>query len=433
MPDYFVHSKTLRNTFKAAALGTSLLVGACATNTAFPDSSGKSLTFPLDREMNEQIVMVSTGPEPGSPELETTIFKPSGKGPFPVVVMNHGKDSGDPRAQTRDRFLAFSGEFVKRGYAVVLPMRTGFSKSTGDYTDPGCDMTAHGLIQAKDVASTLRYLETRDWADTKRIIVAGQSYGGLTALAFAAQEFPGVRGIINFAGGLKVNGDTCDWKTSLVAASAQYGSKTTIPSIWFYGANDNFFDPELAARMHDAYVKAGGHAQLVAFGPFKKDAHGLAISWAGVKIWWPQTEKFLQKIGMPTEVTTPIHSPLNPLAVVGQSSRILISDVNAIPFLQEDGRKKYREFLTKSFPRAFALSSTGAWAWAEDGDNPIQTALALCQSKSPTPCRLYAFNNQVLWTAEPVMAEAIEQAAPTTQTNIATGPSGTTSPAPAGQ
>ena len=45
--------------------------------------------------------------------------------------------------------------------------------------------------------------------------------------------------------------------------------------LWVYAANDSFFAPEIAARMHAAFVGAGGAAELVAVGPFGKDGHAL--------------------------------------------------------------------------------------------------------------------------------------------------------------
>ena len=54
----------------------------------------------LDTRLNEQVVMV---PGANGHALETTVFRPSGPGPFPLLVMNHGKQPGDPRLQPRDR------------------------------------------------------------------------------------------------------------------------------------------------------------------------------------------------------------------------------------------------------------------------------------------------------------------------------------------
>lgn len=347
----------------------------------------------LDAALNEQVVMVPAMSGGHPVELETTVFKPPGDGPFPLVIMNHGKALGNPRSQNRDRFLVLSKEFVKRGYAVVIPMRTGFSKSTGEYIDRGCDMTAHGYAQAEDLQGTLQYLRTQPWADAERVLVAGQSYGGLTALAFGTQQFPGVKGLINFAGGLKMHGGNCHWQASLEKAFANYGAKTSLPSLWFYGENDHHFGPELAARLHSAYVQAGGMARLVAYGPFKKDAHGMSASRDGVKIWWPETEKFLKDLGLPTDTVVALDDEIK----VPQTEYASLDNIDAIPFLRDRGREQYRAFLGKSSPRAFAISASGAWSWVEDGDDPVQQALADCQKNSSQPCKLYAVDNHVVW------------------------------------
>jgi dienelactone hydrolase len=392
MPTFSILTKAAKRTFRGA-------LGAIAVGVGVFLGTGAAHAITLDKSLNEQVIMVPAGSGAQSVQLETTLFKPPGDGPFPIVVMNHGKALGSPRAQHRDRFIAVSREFVKRGYAVVIPMRKGFSKSTGDYVDLGCNMAGNGQAQADDLQSTLEYLVTQSWADKSRILVAGQSYGGLAAMAFGTRNFPGVRGLINFAGGLKMHGGSCEWQSSLVKAFTEFGARTALPSIWFYGENDQHFGPELAARMHDAYVQAGGQAKLIAYGAFKKDAHGMSGSRDGVRIWWPETEKFLKAIGMPTE----------PVIALGDEVRMpptnyaALDNAEAVPYLRERDREQYRVFLSKPFPRAFAMSSTGAWSWAEDGDDPAEQALANCQKSSTQPCKLYAVDNSVVWSDDAVM------------------------------
>ncbi|RJF97394.1 dienelactone hydrolase family protein [Noviherbaspirillum saxi] len=375
----------------------SVICSTAFAAVAFASSFGFSTparALSLDAALNEQVVMVPAVSGARNVELETTIFKPAGNGPFPLVIMNHGKALGNPRNQNRDRFVVISREFVKRGYAVIIPMRKGFSKSSGDYVDPGCNMTAHGQVQADDLQATLEYLRTQSWADKDRIVVAGQSYGGLTALAAGTRDMPGVKGLINFAGGLKMHGGDCRWQDSLVQAFATYGAKTALPSLWFYGENDHHFNPDLAARLHSAYVRAGGHATLIAYGPFKRDAHGMSGSRDGVKIWWPETEKFLRELGMPTD---PVYA-INDEIKVPKNVYAAIDNIDALPYLRGSAREQYRVFLGKSSPRAFAVSPTGAWSWAEDGDDPVRQALEDCQKNSSVPCRLYAVDNQVVWS-----------------------------------
>jgi hypothetical protein len=85
-----------------------------------------------------------------------------------------------------------------------------------------------------------------------------------------------------------------------------------------------------------------------------------------------------------------------------------INDVDAIPFISDRGREGYREWLTKSTPRAFAISDSGRWisTWginpqnAEDPKDPAERALQRCAKVSNAPCKLYAANGAVVWVKE---------------------------------
>ncbi|HAV35927.1 MAG TPA: dienelactone hydrolase, partial [Massilia sp.] len=232
--------------------------------------------------MNERVVQVPAGRD-GRAMLETTVFRPNGPGPFPLLVINHGKDPGSPSAQPRDRFYYMAAAFVKRGYAVMVPMRQGFANSTGRYRDRGCDMTANGYLQAEDIRSAVEYARTQSWVDADHVVVAGQSYGGLATMALGTEQLRGVRGLINFAGGLRDDSAGCGWRSALVSAFAEYGANNKIPSLWMYGENDSLFGPDLANRMHEAFQQAGGKARLVEFPSFKRDAHGMLASRDGEK------------------------------------------------------------------------------------------------------------------------------------------------------
>lgn len=345
----------------------------------------------IDTRMNEQVVTIPATIAGQQVGLQTTIFKPPGDGPFPLLVMNHGKSPGDAHAQDRARYTVISREFVKRGYAVVIPMRMGFAKSGGDYVDRECDLERNGEGQVASVAAALDYVLKQGWADSAHIVIGGQSHGGLTAIAFGSHNVAGVRGVINFAGGLHKDNPRCDWQRSLVGAFGTFGARTRVPSIWFYGENDRLFGPRLAASMYAAYTAAGGKAQLVAYGPFKNDAHGMSASRDGLPIWLPQTERFLRDVGMPADVRYAITS----VDAAPRTDFAKVDDVNAVPHVRNvDG---YVKFLTLPVPRAFAISPSGAWGSAVDGDDPTARAVANCQKNSRTPCRLYAIDDYVVW------------------------------------
>lgn len=252
-----------------------------------------------DAALNESVLMIAKKGLVTS-ELETTLYKPDGDGPFPIAVINHGKAAGDPRFQGRYRPSVAARYFLQRGYAVVVPMRQGFSKSGGSYIGGGCNVESNGRVQADDVKAALDFVTAQVWADKTRIVVVGQSHGGWTTLAFGAQNYPGVKALVNFAGGLRQ--ESCiAWENNLAKGAAAFAQDTQLKSLWFYGDNDSFFNTATYRAMHENYTAAGGRAKLVAFGVFGTDAHSLFGSRAGAPVWQPEVTQLLADVGLPSE------------------------------------------------------------------------------------------------------------------------------------
>lgn len=333
-------------------------------------------------------------------ELETTVYRPDGDGPFPVVVINHGKASGDPRFQARYRPAQPVRYFLQRGYAVVVPMRQGFSKSGGSYIGGGCNVESNGRVQADDVKAVLDHLAAQAWVDKDRMLVVGQSHGGWTTLALGQLNYPGVKGLVNFAGGLRQ--EACpNWKEALAGGAASYARGTRLPSLWFYGDNDSYFDPPTFHAMFDQYTAAGGQARLVAFGKFGADAHGLFTARTGSAIWQPELNAFLASIGMPNQVRPEFarFGIRSSVPVPPPTGFAALDDEAKLPHVRETGRAGYKSYLGKQMPRAFAIAPNGAWGWAEDGDDPPRRALFNCNRNGLGECRLYSVDDQVVWEA----------------------------------
>ena len=102
-----------------------------------------------------------------------------------------------------------------------------------------------------------------------------------------------------------------------------------------------------------------------------------------------------------------------------------IGDIDAIPHIDDRGRERYREWLTKSTPRAVAISPTGTYMFSsgmkpissDQPNDPIERALALCNSVSKSLCMLYAVNGSVVWVGSaradlPLVAEPNLKATP---------------------
>jgi len=349
----------------------------------------------LAAALREEIVVVD---KPGllAPSLETTLYRPRGDGPFPLVIINHGKASGDPRFQPRARYPLAARELVRRGYAVVVPMRQGFSNSTGNYIDAGCNIESNGREQAKDVRAVLDYVTAQPYADKNNILVLGQSHGGWTTLAFGAFNYPGVKGLVNFAGGLRQT--SCGpWTANLVNAARSYGAETKVPSLWFYGDNDSYFGPTTFRLMHRAYTSSGGRAKLVVFGKLGGDGHLMFSSLAGRGIWQPEVSGFLQQLGLPHEVTRPQYANPSSVPVPPRTDFAPLYTLESVPYLKEKGKAGYAAFLTKDFPRAFALAPNGAWASASGDTDPHKRALDACNQDGQGACKLYAVDDAVVW------------------------------------
>lgn len=282
-----MNSNTARTWRSAwAAVGCALLLAAAHASETAPAG------------ISETIVEVPKSAGIFTLKLETTVYKPAGDGPFPLIVLNHGKARGKAAFQARARYSEQAAALVARGYVVAIPMRQGFSKSGGAYIGSGCNVEANGIIQAEDVVAALDYMTAQPYVDRNRIVVMGQSHGGLTTLAFGTIAYPGVRGLVNFAGGLR--NDTCaDWEGNLVRAFETYGRQSRYPSLWFYGDNDSYWPKPMPDRMFAAYTSAGGKDRLVDFGNFKSDSHGMFASHAGLAIWLPQVDAFLRELGLP--------------------------------------------------------------------------------------------------------------------------------------
>ena len=235
--------------------------------------------------------------------IDVTVFRPPGAGPFPVVVLSHGspRSAEDRRAEGRQRLAGQSAPFVAMGFAVLVPTRRGYGESGGAWAegygscaDP--DYYRAGLETARDMRAAVDAVRQEPWADTDRVVLAGQSAGGFGSVAASSLPFEGLVGVINFAGGRGSQGpDAVCGEAKLVEAMGRYGGAARVPELWIYSANDRYFGPELARRMHTAFVGSGGAAEFVEAPPTGLDGH--AYFAVAMDDWSPRVERFLRRIG----------------------------------------------------------------------------------------------------------------------------------------
>ncbi|MGA2550538.1 MAG: prolyl oligopeptidase family serine peptidase [Burkholderiaceae bacterium] len=342
-------------------------------------------------------------------KLETQIYAPRAEGRFPLVVINHGKANGNPAFQKSGAFYGPALEFVKRGYVVVAPNRAGFSKSGGSYIGGSCQFDSTGNLWADDVVAAIQYAKSLPYVDPTRIVVIGQSQGGLVSAALGARNIPGVIGIVNFAGGMRQ--DNCiGWSENLITAFAHFGKTSHVPALFIYGDNDSYFPKPLPSELFEAYTGAGGHAEFVDIGVFEDDSHKLFHLEEGVAIWLPLVEKFFVARGLPFEVRFTLRDPDDTLDV--EDFERLNTYDGASPVVEAN----YRRFLWMSPPRAFAFSSDGHYGIGL-GEDAQSRALANCQPHTSLPCVLYAVDQKVVYRGP----SAVEHARPATPGNSDVG------------
>ncbi len=226
----------------------------------------------------------------------TTVFRPPGEQPRPLVVINHGSPVIGREQMQRQRFTAASSWFVKQGYVVVVPLRRGYGATGGRWNESygRCDVGDYygaGIEAAKDVNAAVQFMRRQPFVRPDRTLVVGQSAGGWATVAYSAANPAGVPAMVNFAGGRggrnqNIANNNCV-PLRLIEAAGKFGRTARVPTLWIYTQNDSFFEPKLSRSMADAYTAAGGNADYRLLPAFGKDGHGLFGSATGPAVWSP--------------------------------------------------------------------------------------------------------------------------------------------------
>lgn len=287
-----------------------LALPAIAQETGAPAAGSGSTALATD--IHEAVTDIEVGVSDMygrriSGKVVITQFKPDGDGPFPFVILNHGR-SGSNRAQPpRFRYTAQARYFVKRGFAVFEPTRIGYG-AMGTDPDPedsgGCRNKNYAPMAeaaSQEILAVIAYAARQRYVDPQRLLIVGQSVGGYSTVATAAKNPPGLIAAINFAGGAGGDpqlhpGEPCE-AYKLEKLYGDFGASSKAPMLWVYTENDQYFGPKYSKAWHSAYVSRGGSAQFSLMPSFGSDGHSLFS--AGLTIWEPVVSQFLDRHGFP--------------------------------------------------------------------------------------------------------------------------------------
>jgi dienelactone hydrolase len=313
--------------------------------------------------------------------LEAVMVRPDDNAPHPLALMTHGTWGGPAeRAQSTPlRFIPQAREFARRGWSVVIVMRRGFGDSGGIYMEEAeeCSLSPNPAWSTQQAAKDLReaaaYLATRPEVDGSRMIGIGLSTGGLAMLGLSADPPPGLKAVVNFAGGRGSDGKdhVCN-PDALIRTFGDLGKRSRVPTLWVYAANDHFFGPPLAQQLYQAFVDHGGTARFIAAGPFGADGHEL-FSQQGAPIWTPLVDEFLLSQNLVLRDTL-LPDPL--------------PDVASPSPLGRDGHKQFETYLLSAPHKAFAISRSGAFGFSYG-----QRTTAAAEEKALANCDKFASGN----------------------------------------
>jgi dienelactone hydrolase len=261
-----------------------------------------------------KIPMKGAGAFGGDVEMVTHLYKPQGNGPIPVVIFSHGRGSIEENRNLKFPVLVGHGNFwLRTGFAVLSSIRPGYGETGGvDRESPGHTWRGGTCLGTPDFANTakvagttvtvaLDWLRTQRWADKDKIILEGNSVGGLTTVAVGAQNLAGVIGYINFAGG-SGGFPTGSPRRScrpekLTEIYEEFGKTNKIPSLWLYAENDLYWGAEAPREWHKAFSAGGSKTKFVMTPPVPGTEDGHRLLAVGGRLWSPHVNEFVKELG----------------------------------------------------------------------------------------------------------------------------------------
>jgi dienelactone hydrolase len=261
-------------------------------------------------EIIEVPVSVSNSNFTNNPKFEqkitVTIWRDEAIKKAPYLLFSHGRAGTD---QERGKFGRSSEKknseyFVSKGFAVILPTRIGYGVSGGPDADYSGACGNKNYLEARKAAidqskQVLNHVFDFSYIDRTKGIVVGQSVGGFTTIGLSAENIPGLKGAINFAGGdggdpIKSAEKPCG-DYLIKDTFAKYGASNKVLTLWLYSVNDKFWGEQLPKDWFAAFQKAGGKGQFISLPAYKEDGH--SIFRGDLNAWKNDFEKFIKEIG----------------------------------------------------------------------------------------------------------------------------------------
>jgi len=265
----------------------------------------------------------------GNYSIAAKLLRPEGPGPYGAIVLNHGAavSAEERRTESPDLLLHTAAHFARRGYVVVMPLRRGFGATGGEFAEDAgsCrnpDYQRGEAAAAEDVMAAYEYTRALPYVDGARMILAGQSAGGVASLYTAARGPSGLVAVLAFAAGRGGNparnpGVPCAIEP-LARVFDEMGKAVKAPVLFHYAENDQFFNAQTSRLWYERFTAGGARAEYVLQPAFGKDGHYIFSDDSGARYWLPAVERFLAKNNVPFEAMVASQAAKKPILAGGQ-------------------------------------------------------------------------------------------------------------------
>ena len=284
--------------------GKTVLAAILAVLSVFPGFAGDKAARAQER------VMMPLTIDGEQVRLATIIYRPAGTGPFPVLIFHHGSSGGGRDPSTFG--WAYDPQplahwFVSRGYVVALPQRRGRGGSEGVYDEGFAADRSKGYTceperslagaehALRDIDAVTSAVLDQPFVDRTRLLVGGNSRGGILAVAWAGRHPDLPRGVVNFVGGWL--GTFCATASTVNQRLFTMGGAFHRPMLWLYGNHDPLYSIDHSRLNFERFRAAGGSGSFqIIDEPGAENGHMIDRL---DTLWSASVDAYLAALGLP--------------------------------------------------------------------------------------------------------------------------------------
>ena len=232
----------------------------------------------------------------GEKALEGCIYKPAGKGPFPVIVYAQGSSQLLPGANVSDPFPQLGGFYNSKGFVLFVPGRhdpAGAVEAEESESIGGSAKTENPtqwtLIQAhhlKNLTNAIAWLQAQSFVDENKIILTGSGPGAATVM-LAGEKKLGIRGVVLFTVGPGSIRDNEIFRPPLLKGIKSYD----VPVFYIQTMSDASQKP--ANAIAPVLERKGSPNRVKIYGKLPKGQTAQTFSAIAPQTWGPDVLAFI--------------------------------------------------------------------------------------------------------------------------------------------